>query len=445
MDSQPELFAQHYAEAGLADKSALYWTKAGHRSAARSAMAEAATQFQKGLDQLALLPDTRERQRREIELHIGLAGVLIAAKGPGAPETRRSYDRARELWAQLGCPSEFLGVPYGQSVYHLHRGEFDMAQRLDEDLLRVSRWRNDPGRLVLGHYSCGRTLLYRGQFARARVHLEEAIALYDPIADRLLLQAGIRPWVAARATFCICLFCLGYPDQALAQAALAVAEARELGHLPSLAIGLDHLARLLTFIVDIAALSEPADQLVALAIEQGFSYWRALGNVYRGWAMVKSGDVAAGLSLLRSGAAACRAAGAVLWAPSHLTLLAAASEIAGEMEDALALLDDALTLVERTGGLWLAAELNRCKGQLVLQRGNTEAAEELYRKARSTAAEQGAKLWELRAAVSLARLRRDQNRRAEGRNLLAPVYNWFIEGFETPDLKEAQAVLDTLR
>jgi len=170
-----------------------------------------------------------------------------------------------------------------------------------------------------------------------------------------------------------------------------------------------------------------------------------LGNVYRGWAMVKNGDVEEGISLLRSGAAASRAAGAELWVPSHLVLLAAAAEIAGEGEEAFALLDDALELVERTRGPWLAAELNRCKGQLLLRQGNTEAAEELYRKALSTAAEQEAKLWELRAAVSLARLRRDQNRCAEARDLLVPVYSWFTEGFETPDLKEAKAVLDTSR
>jgi predicted ATPase len=161
--------------------------------------------------------------------------------------------------------------------------------------------------------------------------------------------------------------------------------------------------------------------------------------------MVKNGDVEEGISLLRSGAAASRAAGAELWVPSHFALLAAAAEIAGQGEKALALLDDALELGERTDGPWLAAELNRCKGQVLLRQGNSESAEELFRKALNTAAQQKAKLWELRAAVSLARLRRDQNRRAEARDLLVPVYSWFTEGFETPDLKEAKAVLDTLR
>jgi len=292
---------------------------------------------------------------------------LIAAKGPGAPETRHAYACARDLWEQLGSPSDFLGIPYGQSAYHLHRGEFDLAQRLDEDLLDVSRRRSDTGGLVLGHYSSGRTLLYRGQFLLARLHVEEALALFDPIAHRSIIQqAGIRPRVASRATFCICLFCLGYPEQALAQVALAATEALGLAHLPSLGMSLDHRARLLTFLGDIAALSESAEQLIALAIEQGFSYWRALGTIYRGWATVNKGDVAVGLSLLRSGAAASRAAGAELWVPSHFALLAAASEIAGEREEALVPLDAALELVDTTGGLWLGAELSRYKGQLLL-------------------------------------------------------------------------------
>ena len=163
MDSQPELFAQHYAEAGLVEKSVAYWGKAGQRSAARSAMAEAAAQFQKGLDQLALLPDTPERQRQELEFCSALGAVLLAVKGHAAPETGHAYARARELWEQLGSPSEFLQIPYGQSLYHVFRGELDLALRLDEDLLRLSRQRNDSAGLVLGHLSSGRDLMFRRQ------------------------------------------------------------------------------------------------------------------------------------------------------------------------------------------------------------------------------------------------------------------------------------------
>jgi predicted ATPase len=209
-----------------------------------------------------------------------------------------------------------------------------------------------------------------------------------------------------------------------------------------LAVYLSVSARLLLLVGDNASLDQRADQLAAVATEQGFPHWRAEGTIFRGWAKVKNGDVSQGISLLRNGAAAYRATGAELWMPHYIALLAEACEIAGQVEEAGALLDDALQISERTGERWLAAELNRHKGQLLLRQGHTEAAEELYRKALSIAEEQGAKLWELRASASLARLRRDQGRRAEARDLLAPVYGWFTEGFDTPDLKDAKALLD---
>jgi predicted ATPase len=193
-----------------------------------------------------------------------------------------------------------------------------------------------------------------------------------------------------------------------------------------------------------AALDERADQLVALATEQGFPAWRALGTIFRAWADVKNGDVAEGISLLRSGLSPYRATGAEVWMPHSIALLARAYEIAGQIEEALIQLDDALRILERTGVRYLAAELYRHKGQLLLRQGHTEAAEEFYRKALSIAREQEAKLWELRAAASLARLRRDQGRAVEGCDLLAPVYGWFTEGFDTADLKEAKALLDEL-
>jgi predicted ATPase len=200
----------------------------------------------------------------------------------------------------------------------------------------------------------------------------------------------------------------------------------------------------LSLVGDNAALDEWADQLITVATEQGFPFYRAHGTICQGWVKVKNGDVAEGMSLLRSGSSASHATGAEAWMPHYIALLARACEIAGQVQEGLALLDDALQIVERTGERWSAAELYRNKGQLLLRQGHPEAAEELYRKALGIAAEQEAKLWELRAAVSLARLRREQGRYPEARDLLAPVYDWFTEGFGTPDLKEAKSLLDEL-
>jgi predicted ATPase len=217
-----------------------------------------------------------------------------------------------------------------------------------------------------------------------------------------------------------------------------------LAHPPSLASSLFLGAILLSHVGGNAALGERVDQLVAVTTEQGFPLWRAAGTIFRGWVKIKKGDVAEGISLLRSGSAAYRATGAELWMPYYIALLASACEIAGQVEEDLTLLDDALQIAERTGERWFSAELNRHKGRLLLRQGHSEAAEELYRKALSIAEEQGAKLWELRAAASLARLRRDQGRPAEACDLLAPVYGWFTEGFDTADLKAAKALLDEL-
>jgi class 3 adenylate cyclase/predicted ATPase len=445
MDSQPELFAQHYAEAGLFEKSVACWGKAGHRSAARSAMAEAAAQLQKGLDQLALLPDTPERQRQELEFCSSLGAVLRAVKGQAAPEVGHAYARAGELWEQLGSPAEFLHVPHGQSLYHLFRGELDLAHRSAEDLLRLSCQRNDTAGLVLGHLSTGRNLRFAGRFALSRSHLEEVLALYDPNSRRSFVdQMGTHPQNNSRSLLGIVLFCLGYPEQALARGNAAIAEARRLVPRSSLASALANGATVLSLVGDNAALDKWVDQLVAVTTDQGFPQWRALGTILRGWVKVENGEVAEGISLLRSGSTAHCATGAELLVPHHTALLARACEIAGQVEEALALLDEALQIVERTGERWFAPELNRHKGRLLLRQGHAEAAEELYRKALNIAEEQGAKLWELRAAASLARLRRDQGRPAEARNLLAPVYGWFTEGFDTQDLKEAKALLDEL-
>jgi class 3 adenylate cyclase/predicted ATPase len=445
MDTRPELLAQHYAEAGLVEKSVACWGKAGHSSAARSAMAEAAAQFQRALDQLALLPDTPERQRQELELRSALSAALIAVKGFAAPDTGQAFARARELWEQLGSPSGFLQVPYWQTVHHVFRGEVDLALRLDEDLLRLSRRHNDSGGLVLGHLSSGRTLLFAGRFAASRSHLEKALALYDPISHRSIVQQlGSHPHVNSQAMLGNVLFCLGFSDQALAQGNAAIAEARRLAHPLSLAATLGTVAIALSLVGDDAALDEYVDDLIAVTTEQGFPFWRAHGMIFRGWVKVKNGEVAEGTSLLHRGLTVSRATGSEAFTPHYLALLAEASEIAGQIEESLTLLDDALHIVERTGERWFAAEPNRHKGQLLLRQGHSEAAEELYRKALSIAQEQEAKLWELRAAASLARLRRDQGRHTEARDLLAPVYGWFTEGFDTPDLKEAKALLDTL-
>jgi DNA-binding winged helix-turn-helix (wHTH) protein/predicted ATPase len=443
MENQPELLAQHFAEAGRVEQSVAYWSKAGHRSAARSATAEAVAQFRKALDQLALLPDNSQRQRQELEYRSALGAVLIAVKGHVAPETGQAYARARELWEELGSPTEFLNVPAGQSRYHLYRAEFDLAQRLAEDLLRLSRQRNDTAGLFLGDVYTGLNLMFTGRFAASRLRLEEARAVHDPMFEPWLThQTGVNHHVNSQVYLGIVLLCLGYPEQAVRQGNAAIAEARSLGHLQSLVTSLTLLAFLLSEARDDTALGERLEELALAVAEQSFAY--TADPIFRGWLEVKHGRITDGLPLLRGGVATVRARGSVLWRPYFFALLARACERAGQLEEATALLDEVLQIVEKTGECWFAAELHRHKGRLLLRQGHPEAAAGLYRNALSIAQEQEAKLWELRAAASLAQLRRDQGCHVEARDLLAPVYGWFTEGFDTPDLKEAKALLDEL-
>ncbi|HUB48652.1 MAG TPA: AAA family ATPase [Acetobacteraceae bacterium] len=443
-ESQPELLAQHYAEAGLVEKSVVYWGKAGHWSVARSAMVEAAAQFRKGLDQLGSLPDSPERQRQELEFLSALGVALNAVEGHSAQETGDVYARARELWERLGSPAEFLHVPHGQSRYHAYRGELDLALRLDQELFDQSLGRHDSGVLVLGHMSSGRNLMHAGRFALARSHLEAVLALYDPNAVHSLVpQTGLHPQLAAQAHLGIVLFCLGFPDQALAWSGAAIAEARRLAHPRTLAVTLALGCRLTVLVGDDATLGQRAGELASIATQQGFAVG-AQGTFYQGWVEVRQQNLMQGMSLLRAGLAAYRARGAELWMPHFIALLAEACEIAGEIKEGLSLLDDGLGIAERTGARWFAAELNRQKGRLLLRWGESAAAETLYVKALGIAREQGAKLWELRAAASLVAVWRDQGRRAEARYLLAPIYGWFTEGFASPDLKAAKTLLDEL-
>jgi class 3 adenylate cyclase/predicted ATPase len=444
-DTQPELLARHYAEAGLAEKSVDCWVRAGRRSAARSTMAEAAAQFQKGLDQLALLPATPGRQLQELELRSELGASLMVVKGYAARETADAFARARELWEQLGSPSEFLHVPWGECRYLGFRGQLDAAQHLAEDLLRLSRQRNESGGLVLGHLSSGRNLLFAGKLAQSQSHLKEALALYEPSSHcSLVHHAGGDPHVNSHALLGIVLFCLGHADQALAESDKAIGEARSLANPPSLAVSFACNAVLLSLLGEDQALGKRAEELVMVATEQGFPLWRGQGAIYRGWAQARTGEMGEGMLLLRSGSSAFRATGAERWVPYHLALLARTCEIAGQIDEAAMLLDEALEIVERTGERWFSAELNRLKGTQLAHQGHAEAAAKLYLTALSIAREQEAKLWELRASVSLARLRVDQGRRAEARELLAPVYGWFTEGFDTADLEEARTLLEEL-
>jgi predicted ATPase len=328
---------------------------------------------------------------------------------------------------------------------HVYRGELDQAQRVGEELLDLSRARDDAAGMVLGHSATGQSLMLAGKFGNSRPHFEALLGLYDPDAHATLVhQTGSHP-LMTQAFLGLALFCLGFPEQAMARTEAAIADARRLKHPTSLAVGLAIGALLDSLAGDHVAAGRRADQLAGVANEQGMPFFRAWGAIYRGRSRIGLGDVAGGMSLLLSGVAAYRETGSVMWLPHFVALLAAGHAAAGQTELAEALLDDALQTVARTGERWFVAELNRLKGQLLQQQGQVDAAEDLYHRALGIAREQDARLWALRAAVSLARLRCEQGRTAEAEDLLGPVYGWFTEGLATPDLVEARSLLDRIQ
>jgi predicted ATPase len=445
VDTQPELLAHHFGQAGLATKAVAYCLNAGQRATDRSAMAEALAQITKGLEMLSALPEGTERDRQELDLQVALGKALIAAKGYSAPETGRAYARARELCQRLGDSSQLFAVLRGQYVFHNTRADLRTARELAEQLLDLAQHDQDPLHLLEAHRALGHTLLFLGEFITARSHVQQGLALCDLPARRPAAAAivyGQHSGITCLASAAYGLWFLGHPDQALATGDAAVSWARELSHPFSLAFALYYatqVRRLRREVYD-------TETLMALMNEQGFVYWSALGTIDEGWRLVAQGATPAGITRIREGLAAYRATGAALYGAAQLGILADARGKNGEPDEGLRVLADALAFADQTKEAYAAAELHRLKGDLLLQRDRADqpAAEAAYRAAIEIARAQRARSWELRAATSLARLWRDQGKRPEAYDLLAPVYAWFTEGFDTPDLKDAKALLDEL-
>jgi class 3 adenylate cyclase/predicted ATPase len=439
--------AHHYSRSGNATKAVTYCQRAGQQAVQRSANLEAIRHFTNGLEVLKTLPETLARAQQELALQIALGVPLIATRGYGASEVEGAYTRARELCQQVGDTPQLFLVLRGRWNGYLIRAELQMARELGEQLLQLAQREQDPALLIEAHRALGTTLFFLGELVPGRGHLEQGIGLYDPQQHRsLAFRYGADPGVICGLYVANVLWLLGYPDQALARIHEALTLAHELAHAFSLAFALNHTANLYQFRREGQATQERAEASIAFSTEQRFAQWLAQGMILRGWALAEQGQEAEGIAQLRQGLAAWQATGAELDRPRFLALLAEAYGKAGLTEEGLRLLVEAQAAVRRSGERRWEAELYRLKGELLLARSseNHAEAEACFREAFDIASHQGAKLWELRAAMSLARLWQQQGKRAEARALLAPVYGWFTEGFDTADLQEARALLEAL-
>jgi predicted ATPase len=446
-ESQPELLAHHYTEAGLTEKAVHYWYHAGQRAAERSAHVEALGHLRTGLSLLQTLPETPQRLQREVDMLITLGASLVATKGASAPEVEQTYSRAQHLCQYLDDPHQLFSILCGLRRYYFTHAELQTAHELGEQLLTLAQQCQDATMLVAAHRAIGHTSYYMGAVASAHTHFTQGIALYDPMQHRAsAFLYGEDAGVLCRSYSAWPLWLLGYPDQAHTRNDEAVTLAQQSVHPLSLANAWSCAAMLHQVRHEGSAARERAEATIVLATEQGFPLWMAFGAMLRGWALAYQGQAQEGIKQLHQGLLAWRATGAEIGRPYFLTLLAEAYGMLGEPETALAVLVEALMLVDNTGERGYVPELYRLKGALLLQQAsdNQAEAETCFAKAIAIAQNQQAKSFELRTATSLARLWQQQGKRTAAHELLAPIYGWFTEGFDTADLQEAQALLDAL-
>ncbi|HEY5869834.1 MAG TPA: hypothetical protein VI542_30425, partial [Candidatus Tectomicrobia bacterium] len=448
VENQPELLAHHYTEAGLNAQAIGYWQRAGERAVERSANPEAISHLTKGLALLTTLPDTAERTQQELDVLIPLGPALIATKGYVSPEVAQVYTRAYALCRQGGQAEQRFSVLIGLRRFYLNRGELGTARKIGEELLTLAQHQHNPTWLLEAYWSLSGVLFSLGEFALVQHHLDQAVALYAAQRERSQpIRHGTLPGIHCLSWSSQTLWMCGYADQALQRSHHALSLARQ--HPAPFALHfvlmqtafLHHYRREWSLTQDYvesakALQSNQRDDNHAGPLEL-FLYWMVL----QCWLLTMQGKAPQGIALMCQWLNTMR--GTVLQAHA-LAVLAEAYGTTHQIEPGLNALAEALTQVEKMGTHFCEAELYRLKGELLIQQAlnNSTAAESCFHQAIAVAQNQQAKSWELRAATSLARLWQQQGKRQEAHDLLAPVYGWFTEGFDTADLQDAKALLD---
>jgi DNA-binding winged helix-turn-helix (wHTH) protein/predicted ATPase len=441
--------AVHFERGRDARRAVQYRWQAGRKALQRSAHREAIAHLTRGLELLQTLPDTPERLLQELALHASLGTPLIATKGWAAPEVATAYRRAQALWEQGGETPQYCWVLYGLCAWHAMRAEWQTARALMERLLALAQSVHHPTLLMHAHLGLGGILYWLGAFAAVREHVEQGLAFYDPLTHNPSVSDAVHdPEVVGRCLAAGALWHLGYPEQARQHLDAALTRAQELAHPFTLAQVFYCASTFALVRREVQVAREQAEALITLATAQGFPFELAAGMLCRGLVLTEQGRQAEGRQQIRQGLAVHQATGAAAGQSYALAFLARAYGQDGQGDTGQQVLDEALALVHRTGERCYEAELYRLKGELLLQGGTSHKTlvevEERFRQAVAVARRQQAKSLELRAATSLSRLWQQQGKQVKARELLAPIYGWFTEGFDTADLQEAKALLDEL-
>jgi len=442
--SQPAILAQHCREAALIEKSVCYWLKSGQQSVARSAMTEAVVQLKKGLELIGTLDDLAH-QLLELDLRISLGPALIATKGYAAAEVAENYITAQSLAEEFKRFEYLIPLLHGQWAYHNVRSELKLALQLAEQVEKIGKRRDDITAISLGYYLQGNNRFQLGEFAAARALLERCQGLGNS-AYRAWYSAVAPqdPYSTMLASLAVTQTHLGYIDQGRDQMSKVLLDAYRTEHPYTLAYML-FLGCLVERVVrSLIQAQQRAEKLVNLSNEHGFPFWLAWGTIHRGWSLTALGQPKEGVKLLTEGISAFRATGAVLSTPWALISLAETYAQLGQPDECSKCLTEAEQGIERTDERCDEAELHRVRGDSLNTAGDLVTAEQSYEKALAVARRQSAKVYELCATTSLTRLWRDQGKRTEARDLLAPIYGWFTEGFDTPVLQDAKTLLDEL-
>jgi predicted ATPase len=449
-ETQPELIAHHYTEAGATALAIPYWQRASRHAVERSAHAEAMSHLTNGLALVRTLPVTAESTQQELDLQVTLGSVLAVTKGYTVPEVGHAYARARELCGHVADAAQHFPVLLGLWRFYTGRAEYQTAREVGEALLTLAHQLHDPTGLVWAHFALGTTCFRQGELAQARTHLEQGIAVYDPQHYHAsAFRYGQNPDVACRYTIAAVLWLLGYPDQALQWSQQALTLAQGPADRFTL-VGTSFYAAWLHYgLRQVDAVLTQTEAVMTLARAQGFApLWLGLSTILRGWALAAQGQRDEGIAHMQHGVAAYRAVAAVMHQSWSVALFAEVYEQGGQMAAGLDAVTEALAIAETTGERYWEAELYRRKGELLLLHveagSQTGVAEVCFQQALDIARRQRARSLELRAAMSLSRLWQRQGKWTAAQHLLAAVYGWFTEGFDTVDLQEAKVLLDAL-